>query len=77
MQRETINLIFHFLTVMCGDGFNGLMLPIDLRGFNDGDPAADKLLIFIVAVLFRLAAIDELTVKRDLFNPLGLRLTQR
>lgn len=48
------------------------MLPIDLRGFNDGVPAADKLLTFIVAVLFRLAAIVALTVKRDLFNPIGV-----
>lgn len=49
-------------------GFNGLMLPTDLRGFNAGKPVVAKLLTFMAAALFRLDAILELAAKRDLFN---------
>lgn len=63
----------HFLVAGVADSFNGFILPTDLRTFSAGDLAVAKLLTFIVAALFRLAAIEGLTPKRDLFNtPAGI-----
>lgn len=62
----------HFLVdTTWTNGFDGLILPIDRRVFNAGDPAVAKLLTFIAAVPLRRDAIVLLTAKRDLFIPLA------